>query len=80
MSTYEGKSVKEKAGLLREGRSYLITSLRKFGLHTSGHRKPQKALNSMHGPAHCTEARTKGLQGHSSSRSHWRQEILAHSD
>lgn len=47
MSTYEGKSVKEKAGLLREGRSYLITSLRKFGLHMSGHRKPQKALNSM---------------------------------
>ena len=47
MSTYEGKSVKDKAGLLREGRGYLITRLRKFGLHLSGNRKPWKALNRM---------------------------------
>lgn len=47
MSTYEGKSVKEKAELSREGRGYLITRLRKFGLYLSGHRKPRKALNSL---------------------------------
>ena len=44
MSTYEGKLVKDRAGLLREGMGCLITRLRKFELHLTGSRKPWKAF------------------------------------